>query len=421
MLRLPTFPRFAAVGILALGAIWMARGEWPWQRLADVPIAAAIEVRDPFRVVRDTLHSGETISTVLARQGVTGFDVRELADALAFDPRRIRADRIFSVHRDVVTDEPTRIEFKVGDDRRLSFIRTSSGWEGSSVPIRWTVDTLQLAGVIEVSLDEAVSRAVSDAVLDAGARSALVATLADVNAWSVDFSRDPQPGDPFVVVTERLISEEGEIKIGRILASDLTINGHNLKAFHFTPASGKTGYYDERGRALEREFLAAPVQYRYITGGVGRRFHPIAKVYRPHNGIDYSAATGTPVLAASKGVIVRAGTVSGYGRMVEIRHKNGITTRYAHLSRIESGISAGRSVQQGQRIGRVGSTGLSTAPHLHYEFRVNGRPRDPRTITFPAGDPLGRADMPVFDAERDALLDLLARGGRPTGAPILSD
>ena len=421
MARRPFPGTLLAVGILAAGALFMARGSWPWQRLPDVPIAAAIEVRDPFRIVHDTLHRGETVSTVLARQGVVGLDFAGLARALEFDPRRIRADREFAVHRDMITDEPTRVEFRADDERRLRFIRTSSGWEGESVPIRWFVDTLRLSGVIETTLGGAVGRMVDDAVLDAGAKSALVATLADVNAWSVDFSRDPQPGDPFVVVTERLVSEEGEMKIGRILASDLTINGKNLQAYRFTPASGKTGYYDETGRALEREFLAAPVQFRYITSGVGRRFHPIAKTYRAHNGIDYSARTGTPVLAASRGVIVRAGWAGGYGRMVEIRHKNGITTRYAHLSRIEGGISAGRSVMQGQQIGRVGTSGTSTAPHLHYEFRVNGTPRDPRSIQFPAGDPLAKADMPAFDAERDALQELLARGGRPAVVPILSD
>jgi murein DD-endopeptidase MepM/ murein hydrolase activator NlpD len=410
-----------ATGVIAAGALFMSRGEWPWQRLPDVPVSVAIEVRDPFLVVRDTLHRGETVSAVFARQGIVGLDLVGLARALAFDPRRIRADREFAVRRDYVTDEPTQVEFRADDDRRLRFYRTSSGWEGESVPIRWSIDTLRLAGVIETTLGGAVGRMVDDAVLDAGAKSALAATLADVNAWSVDFSRDPQPGDPFVVVTERMVSEEGETRIGRILASDLTINGRNLQAYLFTPGNGKTGYYDETGRALEREFLAAPVQFRYITGGVGRRFHPIARVYRAHNGIDYSAATGTPVLAAGKGTIVRAGRVSGYGNLVEIRHRNGITTRYAHLNRIASGVSSGRSVQQGQRIGTVGSTGLSTAPHLHYEFRVNGTPRDPRSIQFPAGDPLADSDLPIFDAERSALLELLARRGRPVAAPTLSD
>jgi murein DD-endopeptidase MepM/ murein hydrolase activator NlpD len=414
MVRRPLSRRLVAA-LAVIGVVTVARVGVPWSSAELVPIAEVIEVSDPYLVVHDTLHSGETISTLLARQGVTGFDFAALASALSFDPRRIRANKVFSVHRDIVTDEPRRIEFRADEDRRLRFSLSDAGWEGEEVAVRWTIDTLRLSGVIETTLDAAVARTINDAVLNPGAKSALVATLADVNAWSIDFSRDPQPGDPFTVVSERRISEEGEMKIGNILASDLTINGNNLQAFRFTPASGKTGYYDESGRALEREFLAAPVKFRYITGGVGRRFHPIAKTYRAHNGIDYSAPRGTPVSAAGKGTITQAGWDNGYGRWVEIKHRNGITTRYAHLSSISAGIARGRSVQQGQQIGRVGSTGLSTAAHLHYEFRINGQPRDPRSIKFPAGDPLASTDMPVFNGDRDSLRDLLNRG---TGAAV---
>src|SRR5690606_23152301 len=146
------------------------------------------------------------------------------------------------------------------------------------------------------------------------------------------------------------------------------------------------GYYDVEGQALKREFLAAPLEFRYITSGVtGRRFHPVLKTYRRHDGTDYSASTGTPVRAAANGTIVRAGRAGGYGNLVEIRHRNGITTRYAHLRNFGDGMRAGKSVSQGEVVGYVGSTGTSTAPHLHYEFRVDGVPRDPRSMKFDAG------------------------------------
>lgn len=422
MFRRPTRLPYA-FAILGAATLFAARGEWPWQRLSDVPVALPIVVSDPFRVVSDTLHTGESISTLLARQGVTGLDFGVLADLLQFDPRRLRAGLVFSVHRNAATDEATRVELQPDHTQRLRFIRTSSGWSGESVPIRWVTDTIRISGVIESSLTEAADRAIAEATLDRDARAQFVNELADVFAWSVDFSRDPQPGDPFTAVVERLVSEEGTVRFGRVLAGDATINGRNLQAFRYVPASGRPGYYDVEGNALKREFLVAPLQFRYITSGVvGRRFHPVLKIYRRHEGIDYSASTGTPVHATANGTVLRAGWAGGYGRMVEIRHRNGIVTRYAHLNSISPGIRAGRSVMQGEQVGRVGTTGTSTAPHLHYEFRVNGVARDPRSMKFEAGEPLDRSDRPGFERERDAMLALLGRLGSPQSAgTVLTD
>lgn len=413
----------SAVAVLGAATLFASRGSWPWQRLSDVPTALPIVVTDPFKVVTDTLHSGETVSTLLARQGVTGFDVSALANLLRFDPRRLRAGLEFSLHKDAVSDQATRIELQPDATQRLRFIRTSGGnWAGESVPIRWVTDTIRIAGVIETSLTAAADRAISEATLDRDSRLAFVNDLANVNAWSVDFSRDPQPGDPFVAVVERMVSEEGDVRFGRVLASDLTINGRRLTAFTYTPVGGKPGYYDAEGQALKREFLAAPLEFRYITSGVtGRRFHPVLKTYRRHDGIDYSAGTGTPVKAAANGTIVRAGRAGGYGNLVEIRHRNGITTRYAHLSWINPVYRAGRSVMQGELIGKVGSTGTSTAPHLHYEFRVNGVPRDPRSMKFDAGEPLGQRDKPGFAAEKRILSELLSRGTGEALATMMTD
>jgi murein DD-endopeptidase MepM/ murein hydrolase activator NlpD len=411
-----------AFAILGAATLFAARGQWPWQRLSDVPVALPIVVRDPFRVVSDTLHSGESISTLLDRQGVTGFDFSSLASLLHFDPRRLRAGLVFSVHRDVTTDLPTRIELQPDHTQRLRFIRTSSGWSGESLPIRWVTDTIRIQGVIETTLTEAADRAVAEATLDRDARAQFVNDLADVFAWSVDFSRDPQPGDPFTAVVERLASEDGEVRFGRVLAGDISINGRNLQAFRYLPGSGRPGYYDAEGNALRREFLVAPLLFRYITSGVtNRRFHPVLRTYRRHEGIDYSASTGTPVHSTANGTVMRAGRAGGYGNLVEIRHRNGIVTRYAHLSRITAGLRPGRSVMQGQEIGRVGSTGTSTAPHLHYEFRVNGVARDPRSMKFDAGEPLDRGDRPGFERDRDLLLQLLGRRAFDAPGTILTD
>lgn len=405
--------------VLGGALVFTARGEWPWARLSTVPVTGPIVVSDPYHVVRDTLQSGESLSTVLARHGITGIDLGALSELLRFDPRRLRAGLAFAVHKNAITDEATRVEMRADRDQRVRFIRTSSGWSGEAVPIRWTIDTLRVAAGIESSLYEAVDRELGDATGDQGERAKMVHELADVNAWTVDFSRDIQPGDRFSAVIERMSSEEGEVRFGRILASELHVSGKTLTAFRYSHADGKTGFYDAEGKALKREFLAAPVEFRHISSGFsGRRLHPVLGIYRKHEGIDYAAPTGTQVRAAANGTVVRAGRAGGYGNLVEIRHRNGITTRYAHLSVITPGMRAGRVVSQGDVIGKVGMTGTATGPHLHYEFRVNGVARDPRSIKMDAGEPLSPKDLPGFERHRAVLADLLARGVSGGGSPV---
>lgn len=399
-----------ALLVLGLALSFAVRGQWPWTRLSDVPTARPIVVTLPFREVRDTLQRGETVSALFARQGISGLDFGAVARTLQLDPRRFRAGMVFSVRRDVNTDEPTHVEVRASDEQRLRFIRTSSGsWEGEAIPIRWRTDTIRVAGGIETSMYDAVDRGVSEATLDRNERIRMVYDLAEVNEHSVDFSRDPQPGDRFAAVVERMVSEDGEMRFGRILASSLSIAGKDLKAFAFADG-GRAAFYDADGNALKRAFLVAPVAFRYISSGFSRaRLHPVLGRTRRHEGIDYAASTGTPVRSAGDGIVVRAGRAGGYGNLVEIRHRNGVTTRYGHLSRIASGLRAGMRVSQAQEIGKVGSTGLATGPHLHYEFRVEGVARDPRSIKSDAGAPLPRSSMDEFERDRALLMRLLDR------------
>jgi murein DD-endopeptidase MepM/ murein hydrolase activator NlpD len=236
----------------------------------------------------------------------------------------------------------------------------------------------------------------------------------------VDFTRDIQPGDRFEVVFERLVSEDGETRFGRVLASDLTMSGKSLTAFRFE-AEGQPAFYDAEGNSLRRAFLRAPVQFRRISSSFARaRFHPVLGITRRHEGTDYAASPGTPVMAAGEGVVVRAGRAGGYGNLIELRHRSGITTRYGHLRGFARGIRGGARVQQGQIIGYVGSTGLASGPHLHYEFRVNGVAKDSRRVQLGNGAPIREAIRADFARERDRLLQLLHPGPRrepDEGAP----
>jgi murein DD-endopeptidase MepM/ murein hydrolase activator NlpD len=210
-------------------------------------------------------------------------------------------------------------------------------------------------------------------------------------------------------VFERLVSEDGEARFGRVLASDLTISGKSLTAVRFSPSSSRSAlYFDADGGSLRRAFLRAPVEFRRISSNFAyRRFHPVLGRTRRHEGTDYAARSGTPVLAAGDGVVLRAGWAGGYGNLVELRHLNGITTRYGHLRGLARKVHRGARVEQGQVIGYVGSTGLASGPHLHYEFRMNGVAKDSRRVKIGGGAPVPKSDRAAFEQERDRLMLLL--------------
>lgn len=393
----------AALAVVLLGGWAALSGRWPWRRL---PVADPIVVDNAWTPTADTLHWGETVSELLARQGVIGINLQDVVARSGFDPRRARTGLVFNFLRPRQDSLPSAFSVRTGPDQRLQFVRSAEGWTATVEPIAWRTEVVRVEGPIDNSLYVALDQGIDPGLLDGGERERLAWDLADVYAWSVDFTRDIRPGDRFQVVLERLVSEDGESRFGHILASDLTVNGRELTAFRFDAPNGGASYYDAGGQSLKRAFLRAPLQFRRISSSFNRsRFHPILGLSRRHEGTDYAADYGTPVLAAGDGTVVQAGRSGGYGNLIELRHANGITTRYGHLSAIL--VSPGTRVSQGQVIGRVGSTGLSTGPHLHYEFRVNGQPRDARRLDLGNGQPVASADRPAFDLERSRLSGLL--------------
>jgi len=407
--------RLALALVVLVGAAVSARtGYWPWPRLTDrnaPTFAAASVLPSPptgpaFIETLDTLHRGETIGELLVRHGISGLDLSRF-DRATLDPRRLRAGLVFAIGRTHLDSQPSRVQVQTSPERLVTFTRGADSWQAGTESIPWTAEPIRIEGQIDNSLYEALDAQVSDEQLDAGDRVRLAWDLADVFAWQVDFTRDIQPGDHFTVLFERLASPEGETRLGRILASDLTIGGKRLTAVRFDSAA--TGaFFDADGNSLRRAFLRAPVEFRRISSGFsGARFHPVLGTWRRHEGTDYAAAPGTPVMAAGDGTVLRAGVAGGYGNLIELRHRSGITTRYGHLRGFARGVHAGSHVSQGQVIGYVGSTGLATGPHLHYEFRVNGVARDSRRVDLGRGAGLSPALRPAFDHERDRLLELL--------------
>lgn len=221
--------------------------------------------------------------------------------------------------------------------------------------------------------------------------------LAEIFSGDIDFHRALRKGDRFSVVYETLEADGEPLRAGRVLSAEFVNNGKTYQAMWFQEPGKKGGYYTLDGQSLRRAYLASPLEFSRVSSGFKMRFHPILQTWRAHLGVDYAAPTGTPVRVVGDGVVEFAGAQGGFGNVVYVRHANNHTTVYAHLSKIN--VRKGQSVSQGQNIGAVGATGWATGPHLHFEFRVNGRHQDPMTIARQAeAVPVSAAARPAFDA-----------------------
>jgi murein DD-endopeptidase MepM/ murein hydrolase activator NlpD len=219
--------------------------------------------------------------------------------------------------------------------------------------------------------------------------------LSDVYAWTVDFY-GLQKGDNFKVIYEEIFVDNKMVGIDRILASTFQNNGRNFHAYHFED-QWKGAYFDENGQSLQRSFLKAPLKFSRISSRFTRsRMHPILRIARPHFGVDYSAPRGTPVVALGEGQVKEVGFHGGYGRFISIRHNSVYTSTYAHLSGYAKGLKQGNHVQQGQVVGYVGSSGLSTGPHLDFRVYKNGIPTDPLKLESPPSKPVDAKDLARF-------------------------
>jgi murein DD-endopeptidase MepM/ murein hydrolase activator NlpD len=410
--------RRVAVGlVLGAGAIlWASRGRWPWRH---PPTAPPIVVQSAYAEFVDTLRGGETLSDVLARANVTGSSYAGfLASATKLDMRRLRPGLVWHFRRLATDSVVDQMMVRPDADRRLWYTRNADRWIEREDRIPWTPARVRVQGTILTSLYDALDASVPDTVLPPAERQALAWAIADVYDWEVDFTRDVRTGDQFEVLFERLQAPDGECRFGRVLAARVDVAQRPSYAFFFASdtASDHGGFYDEQGRSLKRAFLRAPLQFRRISSRFGNRYHPILHRYRNHEGIDYAAMYGTPVRATADGVVTHASRDGGYGNMVELRHANGIRTRYGHLSRFARGLHVGERVIQGETIGYVGSTGLATGPHLHYEFLVGGRPTNPLRTNAGAGTPVPPALRTAFDQQRTRLRNALEPALAPIGA-----
>lgn len=281
---------------------------------------------------------------------------------------------------------------KDADDtfQRLIIERTEAGF----------VTRLESAPLVSVQAlgSATISSSLFAATDEASIPDTVAVQLAEIFSGQIDFHRALRKGDRLSVVYEDLQADGESMRSGKVLSAEFVNNGKSNQAVFFQDASSSKGqYYTFDGQSLRKAFLASPLEFTRMSSGYGIRVHPITNDKRAHKGIDYAAPTGTPIRTVGDGVVEFAGTQRGYGNVIEIKHRDGKSTVFAHLSRI--GVQKGQKVEQGQLIGAVGSTGFSTGPHLHFEFRVDGEHRDPLTLVAEGGgsQPLSAAAKPVFD------------------------
>lgn len=240
--------------------------------------------------------------------------------------------------------------------------------------------------------------------------------LLEIFAGDIDFAGELRKGDQFQVIYETLWHGSEFVRSGRVLAAEFRYNGNHRQAVWFGTDNNQRGdYYDASGNSLKKTFLKSPLPMSRITSGFAMRMHPISGEWTQHKGIDFAAPEGTPIRATADGVIDFSGVQNGYGNVVIVKHGPVYSTLYAHMSRITTGMRAGTRVMQGEVIGYVGSTGWSSGPHLHYEFRVNNDARDPSTIVLPQAVALSAAELPHF---RKRVADITHRFAMMSPNPV---
>jgi murein DD-endopeptidase MepM/ murein hydrolase activator NlpD len=364
---------------------------------------------------RAVLIRGETLSQLAMRVGLPTAEVgdwlaavRGMLDLRAL-PVGLAAETVTDVHGSV------RL-LRLTPDWRATVVveRSNGGLLARREPRPLERDLIVVEGTVRTSL--------FDAMGSTGEGDSLALELADLFQWDIDFHREVRQGDSFSLLVERVRSEGKVVAYGPVLAASYTNRGTTYTGLRYAFGSNRESYYDKDGRPLRKQFLKAPLRFTRLTSRFSlSRMHPILGRRLPHWGVDYAAPVGTPVMATGDGVVTFTGWRGGEGRLIEIRHAGGFVTAYLHLSRFAAGVRPGVRVGQGQVIGFVGSSGMSTGPHLDYRITQNGRHLNPLTVGKEPSPPLPKAELPRFAAWAERVLPLLRTPGAlpPAGVAAL--
>lgn|SRR5690606_11419951 len=354
-----------------------------------------------FKVERDTINRGDNLSLILARHNFDATDIHEIVQNVkdSFDVRKIKAGKTFTLLKK--KEAPHDVELLIYEPDNLSFsvidLRDSIVAYNVKYPI--TYKTKVVAGEINGSLSESIA--------NEGVDSGIANMLAKNFAWSIDFFKF-QRGDKFALyVTEKYINDSIYAGVEKLHGAYFNYKGKDIYGFPYKSKDRKNvEFFDEEGKQMRTMFLKSPLKYFRITSKFSkRRFHPVQKRYKAHNGTDYAAPHGTPIMTTASGVVIETGYTSANGNYVKVKHNATYTTQYLHMSKIL--VKRGQRVEQGQTIGRVGSTGLATGPHVCYRFWKNGVQVDPLRQNLPTSMPLNASELPIYLKEIQPIKDSL--------------
>jgi len=351
-------------------------------------IPKAIEPQ--WRHINTKVRPGDNLALIFKRHGLSPKDVHLVSTS---KPLGQRLRNIFPGHQLALeVDDGNRLmklSYATGPLDELAYTRQGNTFVGEQITTEPERMLSYKHGTIDHSLFVASQRA--------GLPDSLTMRLAQIFQWDVDFVLDIRPGDAFYVIYEELYLADEFIGHGRIIAAEFVNQGELFRAVEYSNHNGDRDYFAPSGDSMRKAFLRAPVEFSRISSNFNlRRVHPLWKTQRPHRGIDYAAPSGTPILAAGDGKVVKASRTTPNGNYVVVRHGEQFVTKYLHLSKFGRGIKSGTKVKQGQVIGYVGATGWATGPHLHYEFLVNGVHQNPRTVSLPNAAPIAKAEMARF-------------------------
>jgi murein DD-endopeptidase MepM/ murein hydrolase activator NlpD len=349
-----------------------------------------------YREITGNIKKGETLFDIFKKYKLDFVELFHLKEASA---NIHKLEKVYPGNRyKILIDDNSSIKsftYWINDESFLTITRNGEEFQASKETIEYKKKTFYVGGIIEDNLIVSMQEGKENLML--------ALQLSDILAWDIDFSTDLRNGDIFKIVVERCYLQNEFKKYGNILSVEFINNGQTYHAYRYEH-NGKVDYYDEEGKSLRRAFLKAPLSFRKISSRYSkRRYHPILKIYRPHLGVDYAAPTGTPVSTVGDGTVSFAGYKGQNGKIVIIRHPNSFRTYYGHLSKIKKGIRKGVKVKQGQIIGYVGSTGLSTGPHLDYRIKKHNRFVNPLTLNLPRGKALPETAMADFVLYRDKM------------------
>ena len=362
-------------------------------------LADPLPAPEPSDWVTVEVQRGQTLSQIFETQGL-GFSESIAVTKLSRDAARLKNLRAGD-----------KLQLRKSPESRLAELRFE--FDGSNtLHVRRDADDRLEAVTTAIEFEHRQAKAVgvieNSLFLDgqrAGLSNRLLMQMAEMFGYDIDFALDLRIGDRFGVIYEELYRDGEKLRDGDIVAAEFVNRGRSFRALRFIDGDGNAAYYTPEGESIRKAFLRTPVDFARISSRFNpNRRHPILNTIRAHKGVDYAAGAGTPIRATADGKVEFIGVKGGYGRVVILKHGSQYTTLYAHMSRYRSGLRNGSPVRQGQVIGYVGASGLATAPHLHYEFRVNGVHKDPVTVPLPRANPLPRSALAQWKAESATVL-----------------